>query len=152
MKECAVDLLDMLAEHELALERLYEVYAEKLPAWSHFWSELAAEESEHEQMIRVLKAKVEQGAIVCHPGRFSVEALKNSLDYVRGELARARALPIQLSEALSTARDVEEALIERHFFDVFEDDSAELAKTLQTLAAHTSAHRSRTLEAWSSQH
>jgi hypothetical protein len=152
MKECAVDLLDMLAEHELTLERLYEVYAEKLPKWGDFWSELAAEESEHEQMIRALKLKVEQGSIVCQPGRFSVEALKNSLDYVRGELARARALPVELAEALSTARDLEDSLIERHFFDVFEDDSEELTKTLQLLAARTSAHRSRALEAWSSQH
>ncbi|MBN1458491.1 MAG: hypothetical protein JXA57_03080 [Armatimonadetes bacterium] len=151
MKECAVDLLDILAEHELALEKLYEVYAEKLPAWSDFWSELAAEESEHEQMIRALKLKVEQGSIVCRPGRFSVEALKNSLDYVRGELARARALPIELGEALSTARDLEDALIERHFFDVFDDDSEEMTKTLQMLAARTSAHRARALAAWSSQ-
>jgi rubrerythrin len=152
MRECAADLLDLLAEHELALERLYEVYAEKLPAWSRFWLELATEESEHEQMIRSLKDKLEQGSISCRPGRFSVEALKNSLDYLRGELARARALPIELSEALSTARDVEDALIERHFFDVFDGDSEELAKTLRVLAARTSAHRSRALDAWSSQH
>jgi hypothetical protein len=152
MKECAADLLDMLAEHELLLEKLYEVYAEKLPSWSDFWNELAAEESEHEQMIRALQQKVEQGSIACQPGRFSEEVLKNSLDYVRGELARARALPIELIEALSTARDLEDSLIERHFFDVFDDDSKEMTETLRLLAARTSAHRARALEAWSSQH
>ena len=46
-----------------------------------------------------------------------------------------------LINALSVALSIEESMIERKFFDVFETDSAELRDVLLNLAAETKRHR-----------
>jgi len=151
MNESTVELLELLAEHEDALERMYHEYADKLPAWSDFWMHLAVEESRLAEMIRSLRCKVEDGSIRFNPNHFSGETLRTSLDYVRGEAARAREQPIELAHALATARDVEGSLIEHRFFEAFDDDSDEVVGTLRSLAAAAAEHRDRTEEAWSAQ-
>lgn len=142
------EVLDLLMAHEDALHELYSVYASQADQLSDFWSRLAAEESQHAASIRALSRKVEQGQVTFTPGRFSAPALRSSLEHAQGQVARAKQGPVPLGEALSTALDLENGLIERKFYEVFEGDDPGLANVLRRLAADTEDHRARVQAAW----
>lgn len=55
---------------------------------------------------------------------------------------------ISLTKALSIARDIENGLIEKKFFEVFEGDPIELKQVLLDLAAATREHYNRIEKAW----
>jgi hypothetical protein len=60
-------------------------------------------------------------------------------------MSRPSLTPIK---AFSTALDIERALLENRYFEVFETDSAELRRTLTMLAQSTQNHLDRVHEAW----
>lgn len=144
----SLEILDLLVEHEEALQELYSFYATAVAGSSDFWSRLATEESEHGATIRALRHKVEDGSVQFRPGRFSVPALASSLEHVRGQLAKAKDTPVSLAQALSTALDLEKGLIEASFYEVFEGDDPQLQHVLERLAAATREHRDRIQKAW----
>jgi hypothetical protein len=141
-------VLDLLVEHEEAIGLLYRAYARRFPERAAFWTKLAAEETEHARWIRTLEAKVEAGGVSFDRGRFSVEAIESSLEYVRREAERAEEEELPAVSALSIASDLEHGLIEKRFFEVFEGDSGELRTVLRDLAAGTFQHRDAIQEAW----
>jgi hypothetical protein len=147
-REARLAVVDLLAEHELALARLYEAYARAEVESGEFWSQLAEEEKEHARWIGELKRAVEEDAVGFDRGRFSVESVKTSLGYVEEEVARAEAGARSLVEALSKAMDLENALIERRFFEVFDGDAEPVRRVLRRLSEGTFAHRERLAAAW----
>ena len=147
-KEARLAVVDLLAEHEMAIARLYEAYARMGMESGEFWASLAAEEKEHARWIGELRRAVEEDAVGFDRGRFSVESLRTSLAYVKEEVAKAEAGAIPLLEALSKAMDLENALIERRFFEVFDDDAEPVRRALERLSKETFEHRDRLAAAW----
>jgi rubrerythrin len=58
---------------------------------------------------------------------------------------------ISLIKALSIARDIENGLIEKKFFEVFEGDPIELKQVLLNLAAATREHHNRIEKVWNNE-
>jgi rubrerythrin len=138
--------IEMLADHELAIGRLYKVYAEKFPYYKDFWLTLSGEETQHANWINELESKIEEDSIHFNPDRFQIPAIQHSLNYAQKMLAKAQGSDLDLVSALSTASSIEDALIENRFFEIFEADSAELKQTLRKLAQATEDHRQRILK------
>ena len=139
--------VEMLADHELAIGRLYSTYAEKFPYYKDFWLAFSGEETQHANWINELQSKSEQGSIHFNPDRFQIPAIQHSLNYAQKMLAKAQGSDLDLVSALSTASSIEDALIENRFFEIFETDSPELKETLRRLAEATGDHRRRILRA-----
>jgi len=76
-------------------------------------------------------------------------AIQTFIEYLERELTKAREQEMLLINALSTALYIEEALLERKFFVVFETDVLELKRVLLDLAAAVENHVQRVREAWS---
>lgn len=150
--QAELELLDLLRQHEDVLHELYSVYGSRPDELSELWSGLASDEARHAAGIQALRRKVEEGEVSIARGRFSADSLRNSLEYAKGEVARAKRGGVNLEEALATARDLEEALIERKFYEVFEGDDPVLARLLRRLAAETDEHRRRVQAAWEQHH
>ena len=142
-------VLDLLAQNESAIGQLYQVYARNYPELAAFWEGLAAEETEHAGWIRALGGKVAEGSLYLSEHRFKEEAIRSFLTYLEDELNRARSEKMPLVTALSVALSIEEALIERKYFEVFETDSAELRHLLQNLARASEEHARRVKDLWS---
>ena len=143
LKESQIKVIEMLARNEEAVSKLYKAYAEKFPAHKGFWSRLAEEEIGHAGWIRKLHSKVKEGSVYFNEGRFKIEAIQTSLDYLNDWLVKARKEEISLINALSLAWDIENALMERKYFEIFEGDSVELKHVLTDLADSTKNHRDR---------
>lgn len=147
-EEKQVDATEMLANHEEAIGGLYKAYAKLFPDHESFWSGLAREETEHATWIRDLASKTEAGPASLEQNRFRPEAIQTSLDYIRNLTAEAPGQKIELMDALSTALDIEKALIERKYFEILQGDSEEVRRTFEALTRSTKAHIERVQKAW----
>jgi len=131
------DIIEMLAKNEETVSQLYSAYEDRFPEYKDFWSGLAVEEIDHANELRKLCEIAGEGSLHIKEGRFNTTAIGSFSSYVKKESEPDRVKSLSLINALS----IEESMIERKFFDVFEADSAELRHVLLSLAAETKRHR-----------
>lgn len=149
MKLDPKQLIELLAQHERAVGRLYSIYASNLPAYKTLFEELSEQEEGHAQMLEELGASVSEGELCCLADRFNPMAVKTALGYVGEQIEQCRAdSNISPRQALSVARDMENSLIESKWFEVFEGDAPKLKETLERLARETNKHRQLVQVAW----
>jgi len=146
--ETQLKVIKLLAEHEKAISQLYKEYAQKFPEQKDFWSKIAAEEIEHASWIFKLRSQAKEGSLYFKEGRFKVEAIETSLEYVKSQTVEAQNKKISAKNALSVARDLESGLIEKKFFEVFEPDCREIKQVLLDLAIATREHYNRIKKVW----
>jgi len=141
-------ILEAMKEHELALAELYEVYADKFPEYKDFWTKFSSEEIQHADWINTLQTKVEESPDDFVVERFAIGAVEHSTQYVKKQTNTARQSDMLLINALSTALHLEQALIEKKFFEVFEGDSMKTKHILSLLAQSTQKHYEIMREVW----
>jgi len=146
--ETQLKVIKLLAEHEKVISQLYKEYARKFPEQKVFWSKISAEEVEHASWIINLHSQAEKGSLYFKEGRFKIEAIETSLEYVKSQITEAQNNKISAKNALSVARDLESGLIEKKFFEVFEPDCREIKQVLLNLAAATREHYNRIEKVW----
>ena len=143
-----VKTLELMAEHEKAIGWLYQEYARKFPKHKDFWSKIASEEIEHAKWISLLHSQVKEGLSHFNKGRFKEATIETSLKYVKSKIIEAQKENISAKKALSIARDLENGLIEKKYFEVFTSDCREIKQVFLNLAAATREHYKRIEEAW----
>ena len=143
-----LEVIKLLAEHEKVIGQLYKEYARKFPEQKNFWSKIAREEIEHASWIFKLRSKIKKGSLYFKEGRFKMEAIKTSLGYLKSQITEAQNNKISAKNALSVARDIENGLIEKKFFEVFEPDCREIKQVFLDLATATREHSNRIEKIW----
>lgn len=136
-------IVELLAEHERAIGRLYQAYAARFPDYRDFWSQLADEEKEHAQWLRRLLVRVKEGLGFVRPDRFDAATVKDSLAQVERMIEEARRPGFSSTDALNTALTLEESLWEAEYFEVFEGTAAEVVQVQYCLADAAKDHRDR---------
>lgn len=139
LKKNQLEIINLLKEHEKVIEDLYRVYAKKFPKHREFWTTLARQENEHAKWIMKLTEKIEEGETYFNEERFTVEAIKSSISYIKKEKEKVGDETL-LIEALSTAHNLESGLLEKEYFETVEGDSVELKHLLRRLASETAVH------------
>ena len=133
-----VESLNLLAANELALESLYREYARQHADKAAFWQEFAADEHRHATWVTKLASEVRQDADP--QGRFKIEAIRTFTQYVNDQEITARRGEVTFSKALIIASYIEDALIERRFFEQLPMDDSRLKQTLTSLQRATEKH------------
>ncbi len=133
--------LGLMAAMEAVTGDLYEAYGHQFIARKVFFYDLAAQEREHARVITRFAEKVKAGTAHVALERFSPHGLLSAVEEIKGRLAAARANQGTLAEALYTALDIEESMLEGHRFELFESDGPELRQMLSDLQADTATHR-----------
>lgn len=141
-------ILEAMKEHELALAELYEVYAGKFPEYKDFWTKFSGEEFQHADWINTLQTRFEESPEDFVVERFAIGAVENSTEYVKKLANTARQSDMLLINALSTAVHIEQALIEKKYFEVFEGDSVKTKYVLSLLAQSTQKHYEKLHAVW----
>ena len=139
--------MELLAQNEESLSRLYQVYASRFPEHKELWAGLAGEEQNHAGWIHRFDEKVRAGQGI-NKNRFKAAAVRTFMNHTEEEIVKAKKPDYQSINALSVAYYIEESLIERKYFEVFEGDSTELKKLLQDLAEATKTHAMKIKTAW----
>jgi rubrerythrin len=135
------DQIEMMALHEEAIADLYKAFADSFPDFQDFWSRLSTEEVHHAEWLRQLRTLIEQGKARLADGRFRIEPIERSIKYIEGYARQARGGQMSILNAFSIARDIEHALLEKKFLEVYESDDEHVAKTIKTLQDATDGHR-----------
>jgi len=147
MKEVEPDVLEMLIGHELAIKQLYEVFAAKFKNRQEFWQSLARDEQGHADRLASLRSESTVNRWLLHESRLRPNAIKSSIGYVGRQVARVREGNFSLLQALSVARDLEDALLEKHFSKLSDSTSERFRLILMDLATETERHRKVLVEA-----
>ncbi len=143
-----MEILELMAENEENIARLYQLYAEKLPDFEDFWLKLADEEIEHASLIRDFAAGVEKGIYNLDEKRFPPGALQTYKAYLDGSMQKAIRKGVDTISAFTTAMYIEESLIELKYFEVIDSGSDDFDEVLSRLKKATTEHNKRIKEYW----
>ncbi|MGE5294511.1 MAG: hypothetical protein ACM3VT_06760 [Solirubrobacterales bacterium] len=142
--------LDLLKEHELAIGRLYAAYAGRFPRDREFWMGLSREERQHAEWVESLRMRVDEDPSALAADRFPTGAIELSLAYVRRLIESVDAPSLTRVNALSIALDLERALLEHKYFEVFKSGNPRVKRTLQLLRRSTESHLQKVQHLWES--
>ena len=134
------EIIDIMAQYEETIGKLYQTYAQTQPELADLWNTLYSQEMEHRNWLINLADAVGTGKVHFNKDRFKIEPLHLALDYINKELSKAQNMTIPTKDSLNKAFQIEQSMIEKKFFEVFETDSVDLKHVLQNLANETKKH------------
>ena len=134
-------VVEALAAHEDAIGDLYADFAMRFPKAASFWQGLSAEEYGHGSLMRDLAAQEHELDVFVDTRRFPLADLQAATRSVRDLIAVAEGSRVTLVEALETALDLEQEMIERDAYEVFSSDSPNVRRVLGHLRTSSERHR-----------
>lgn len=130
-------IVEQLADNEMMVHDVYAHYAQIFPDLKEFWEHIAKEETGHYQMLMDLNKKAQEGLVHIDQNRFKTEAVEFVKKYLQEKIAEQNP---GLDIALANAKNIENSLLEKDTFEIFETDSAELKNVLDHLRLETEEH------------
>jgi len=140
-------VVEALADHEDAIGDLYGAYGARLTAAAGFWQGLSAEEYGHGSLMRDLvgsQHRLERDHeldVFVDAERFPLPDLRAATTEVREQIEVAGAGRLTLTDALENALALEQEMVEREAYQVFDSDSANVARVLNHLRVSSERHR-----------
>ncbi len=142
-----VEILEKLKEIELALSEFYSTCAIFFNDLDVFFDILSNEEQKHAQLISELIDTVHNGKLEGVPGRFKLPTLEVYLKGIRASVEKVKQGKISTSrQALIMARDYEQSLVEKNFFEAIQSTSKEYGSVKLLLSLETKDHYQRILD------
>lgn len=129
------ELINLYAKGEEELQQLYHLFSQIFPD-RDFWSHLSVEESIHKDWILSLYQTGEQVHIQKEQVR--VDLLNNIINNI--EDLKKIYKKKKLAEALNITLALENTMIEKNYFAIFETDSESVKKILNQLMEATKIH------------
>lgn len=140
--------VELLAQCEDKIGELYQHYAGLFPEEEEFWAKLARDEVGHARWVRALLPPVQRGQVTFREDRLGSQGFLLFYDYLVLRLREVQAHPISLIAALTVAVDIENTLVEKSFYDVFQSTDAEATRILTLLTRSAEAHLKATKDRW----
>lgn len=147
-KDFSAEIVTLYVAQELKMAELYTLFAGRYPELRDFWTSMAEEENRHAASIRELSEKMGSGGVMFNPGRTGADTLQSFLNYLDGIISNTKKKLLPLSNALSLARDVETALIEKKAFEHFRGGTPDVENLLLELGKETARHVERLEDMW----
>lgn len=141
MNDNRSDILTLLIDHESVIGRLYDLLGETFVDDGDFWKGLAEDERRHAQWLGTLRPEPMIEAWLLADKRLKPTAVRSSVEYVESLQEKTRAGQVTLLQALSAARDLENALLEKQFPVASRAVPPKIRSVLDTIAADTERHR-----------
>ncbi len=138
-----IPIIDLLIQHEEAIGSLYRACAAVFPDHARFWQAFSLEEKAHADVLRSLAAHLKTERVFLNNRKFNVTGLQTAINHVNRQkqlLGEGGVTPLQIT---SIALDVERAIIDRDFFEVFDTDSPSMKREFVSLRQHTCEHVGR---------
>jgi hypothetical protein len=135
------DIVLVLAQNESKISILYKEYSLCYPEMQSFWEEISGDENWHHDVLVQLADEEKKGQLYIDRHRFSPVAVQFVGNYLDEKIAQAKQdTKIGLTEALVIAQYIENSLLEKKFFVIFDSDSVEVKAALDSLEKDTEEH------------
>ena len=141
--ETRFKVIGMLKDIEGAAAQLYETYAAKFPEHSAFWTDISDEEKNHVRVVHNLGSEIAQGNAIFVEDKFAISQIQEALDWIRGRVADAKAKDVSLKEALSTALEFENSLVEKEYYAIIKANNHDMHTFVRDLMDETRKHREK---------
>ena len=136
----------LLTEVEQTISDLYKRYSELFPEHRDFWADLSHEETNHALIVRELGASVADERALYDPDKIPLQEIEDTLAGIKSVLAEAGEGGVSMKEALTIAKNIEHALIEKSFYDVFKPRQKNMQEFIDGIRDATMEHRTRVEE------
>lgn len=136
-------LLLLLIQHEEALSSLYGTCGLRFPDHVEFWQTLVFEERAHADVLKELSRHLETQEVSLNERKFNVTGIQTAINHVNKQQQITEAGLLTIIQAMAIALDIERAIIEREFFEIFETDSPLIKREFDYLKKHTNEHIAR---------
>ncbi|NLV24546.1 MAG: hypothetical protein GXY54_07145 [Deltaproteobacteria bacterium] len=136
------EVLVLLRGNEMAMNRLYQQYAESFPEDRVFWLEIGDQEFFHAEEIDKLRGLVAAGSLYPAKVTIQAEAIKANIGYINNLIEECRRGSLSKKKAYTLALDLEKAILERKFLNILNFSMSEDYKSVRDkLLAETESHR-----------
>lgn len=143
-KNKSEDVLELMRSYELFLKDLYQFFAQKIPQEKEFWLRLSEEENKHAYWLEVLGMNIEKRGISLNgDDRFNLPLIKSSIEHVKEALDDFKKIELSFFDALTFAKDIENSMIEKKFFEVFYGIDDDFDRVMKLLKEETKKHSER---------
>lgn len=138
------DVLELMRNYELLLKDLYLLFADKIPTEKEFWMKLSEEENKHAYWLEVLGMNMQKQELSLNgDSRFNLPLIKSSIEHIKEVLEDFNKMELNLFDALVFAKDVENSMIEKKFFEVFYGINDDFDRVMRLLKEETEKHSER---------
>jgi hypothetical protein len=137
-----LETLELMAQAEETIERLYETCAGLWQENGDFWQGLAGEEKCHAEIIRTMAAMLSGNPGSFQAGRpFSAGVLKTFISGIEHQIENVQRLTVPEVNAMRVALDIEQALIEARYAEVVKTDDRRFQDLANEIVRETAVHR-----------
>jgi rubrerythrin len=136
------------SHNEDTLSKLYSNYSRIDPTDHEFWDKISNDETQHGVWLSELSQKIAQGEVHVNESRFKLEALNGIGSYIKECISDSETTNISAIHALSISLDIENSMLERGVFKIYETDDIELQDVLNKLRSSTEVHYLEVKKKW----
>ena len=136
------ELLQAMINIEKTIGKLYQVYSTIFDN-KDFWLGLSREEEGHAKVIADLSAKVDKEPIYVDDNRFKLAPINFFIKSVEDKIQQAQDGSVNIIDALGAAWNIENALIEKECYQIYQADSEDFKSMLEALRLGTEVHINR---------
>ncbi|MCK5059410.1 MAG: hypothetical protein KAT34_22360 [Candidatus Aminicenantes bacterium] len=117
--------VDVLLEYKELLTQLYQLLNRRFPEYSNIWQKLFTEKRSHIRWVKNLQPKLDAGIISINQNSFKVEAMRFLMQSIQTKMDDLKSNPITFLQGIIFVRDIEDGMVEKNFFTIFQSDSPE---------------------------
>lgn len=144
MENETFETVDLMAQNERLIRDLYATFVKRFAEYRDFWETISEEEDFHGNSIDLFIKEAREGGVHIDLKRFNKSAIEYYMDYIRRKTKEVEGAYFPLhKDALSLSLGIEQTLIEKNFFEVFETDNDALKNVLNLLRESTLDHIER---------
>lgn len=147
MKAENPDILELLIRHEAELGVLYGLFGDRFPTHADFWRGIARDERRHAEWLDSVHSLPAVRNWFLSRSQVKSAAILSSINFVKTQMDRLKRGQVSLVEALSVARDLENAVLEKQLSKLGGPVPPEVRSILMGLIAETEQHRKLIIDA-----
>jgi hypothetical protein len=135
------ELVELFVEQEHLIGVLYKLFARRYPEHKVFWTKMAKEEQQHATLIKRMIESDSQNKIKFTQGELRKSVIVASVKFIAATISEFKNNEnIPIIQAARVALQLEKGLCEKKVFQLFEGDSDEVRRVMDSLTAEQGLH------------
>ena len=135
-----LNVVDLMVENELEMEKIYRVFMEKFPDSRNFWKLIADDEHNHAEWIAAAKDCLNQGTLPIPAKLIYPYIIQNAIKLVKEQQKVFQSNDKTVAEALKFSNNMENFMLENSFFEIFDCDVPEVKQYHDAIVSETQKH------------
>jgi len=131
----------LLAQGEVLIAQLYNLYSELFPETWKIWAQFAEEERQHARIFRQIVPLIEDGLVAPGRSNFHAANVRSTIDFVQSLVFDMAMTEITVLHALEMAISIENTLTEQFSSEILTAASVEAQRLIKNINQDEWRHR-----------